>query len=286
MIPITALRRRLRRRARTSADLPLWEHTNESTCSYRLSGGTSVTVRLMKMDTDEAVADKSDGKAQENAAPVVKLKVARGKRKGTRKKVGRARAGKRERRPTPSFPPVSFASVFPFAEAVQKHGAGQPVRRLTLFEKLERSPESSVSRDLITNAGKYDLTKGSYKADFVELTELGAAATSPDNQPREQLAAKFKLAIDGVPVFKALYDKNKGSRLPSPEILRDSVGEDVPEEQRTQAVDIFLENAKYLGLLRTIAGAERVISIEQALEDLRGGAAPASADVAAQSAVQ
>jgi hypothetical protein len=243
----------------------------------------------MKMDTDEAVAEqdvKSDTTTQDNAAPVVKLKVARGKRKGTRKKGGRARAGKRERRPTPTFPPVSFASVLPFAEAVQTHGAGQPVRRLTLFEKLDRSPESSLSRDLITNAGKYDLTKGSHKADFMELTALGAVATSPDSHPREQLAAKFKLAIEGVPVFKALYERNKGNRLPAPEILRDSVDADIPEDQRTQAVDIFLENTKHLGLLRTIAGAERVIPIEQALEDLRGGAAPATADVAAQAGVQ
>jgi hypothetical protein len=244
--------------------------------------GQRVLERSWSMEAD-AVAEKDA--TEETPAPVVKLKVARAKRKGARKKTAGARAGKRERRPTPSFPPVSFATAFPFAEAVQKHGAGQQVRRLTLFEKLERSPESSISRDWITNARKYELTKGSYTADFIELTELGAAATSPDNQPREQLAAKFKLAIDGVPVFKALYEKNKGSRLPSPEILRDSLA-DVPADQRTQAVDIFLDNAKYLGLLRTIAGAERVVSIEQALEDLRGGAAPTSPDVAAQAGVQ
>jgi hypothetical protein len=233
----------------------------------------------------EAVAEK-DAKPQETPAPIVKLKVARAKRKATGKKITRARAGKRERRGTPPFPPVSFASAFPFAESVQKHGAGQPVRRLTLFEKLDRSPESSISREWITNAAKYGLIKGSYQAEVLELTELGAAATSPDSQPREQLAAKFKLAIEGLPIFKALYEKNKGSRLPSPEILRDSVDADLPQDQRTQAVDIFLENTKYLGLLRTIAGAERVIPIEQALEEVRGGAAPATPDVAAQAGVQ
>lgn len=76
--------------------------------------------------------------------------------------------------------------------------------------------------------------------------------------------------------------------MPSPEVLRDSL-EDVhiPPDQRTQCVDLFLENLKYLGLLRTVAGTERIIPIEQALDEIPApGAASASADASVQVGVQ
>jgi hypothetical protein len=198
--------------------------------------------------------------------------------RGNAKKSKRARRGKKRSGPTSTdrrgrgrstpFPPVSFSSVLPFAEAIQLHGAGQPIRRLTLFEKLGRSPESSASRLLITHSGRYGLTKGSYKADLLELTKLGAIVTSPEATAREKLAAKFKLAIDEVSAFKHLYERNKGNRIPSVEVLRDSLDAiSVPAEQRRQCVDLFLENLKDLSLLRTLAGAERIIPIEQALEE-------------------
>jgi hypothetical protein len=128
---------------------------------------------------------------------------------------------------------------------------------LTLFEKLDRSPESGPSRMLIVNSGRYGLTSGGYQADMLELTDLGKLATSPDTDLRQKLAARFKLAIEGVPAFKALYDKNRGQRLPSPEVMRDSLADIVNDEDaRRECVEVFLENLKFLGLLRTIAGAD------------------------------
>jgi len=215
-------------------------------------------------------------------------------RKGKKRKARRRKpqaldaTGRRGRSPTTPFPPVAFSTVLPLGEAIQLHGAGQPIRRLTLFEKLDRSPESSVGRLLIINSGRYGVTKGGYAAEFLELTELGAVATSPETHPREKLAARFKLAVEGIAPFKYLYDKNKGNRLPSPEVLRDSLEDvQIPPAQRTQCVDLFLENLKYLGLLRTLAGAERIIPIEQSLDDIPApGAASTSADASVQVGVQ
>jgi hypothetical protein len=116
------------------------------------------------------------------------------------------------------------------------------------------------------------LTKGGYTAEFLELTSLGKLATSPETPPREKLSARFKAAIEGVQPFKFLYEKNKAGRIPSPEVLRDSLTEiNVREDYRKECVDLFLENLKCVGLLRTIAGAERVIPIDQALEETPGG---------------
>jgi len=236
------------------------------------------------LEMEELKTTEAKRRLQEAQADFGTQRDGTAKGKGRRKKMRRAVASKRQRRPVSAFPPVPFATALPFAEEVQNHGAGQQVRRLTLFEKMERSPDSSTSRDLITQAAKYGLTKGNYSSDFLQLSEFGAVATSPESQPREKLAAKFKLAIESVPIFKNLYEKNKGNRLPSPEVLRDLLADtDVPEEQRKQAVDIYLENLKTLGLLRMVSGAERVVPIEQALDDIpASGAAATSPDVSVQ----
>lgn len=124
---------------------------------------------------------------------------------------------------------------------------------------------------MVTTSGKYGITKGSYKAEFLELTDLGNIATNPESSAAAGRKALFDLGVAGVPAFRHLYDTNKGKRLPSPEVMRDQLADvNIPEPNRKECVDIFLENAKFLGLLRTTAGAERLVPIEQVLEDLPG----------------
>lgn len=175
---------------------------------------------------------------------------------------------KRDRR-TPLFPAVPFEEALTIANAIQKHAAGQKVRRLTLFDSLGKSPDSGPSRQLITNSSRYGLTKGGYQAEHLELTPEGYLATAVDVAPREQLAARFKLAIEQIPVFSALYEGQKGNRLPATTVLEDSAKEQgVPTEDAKECVEIFIVNTKFLGVLKPIAGAERIIPIEQAIEEL------------------
>ena len=80
---------------------------------------------------------------------------------------------------------------------------------------------------------------------------------------------QFKLAIQQIPPFKAIYDSQKGNRLPALSVLEDKARENgIPDEDAKECVDVFLVNAKYLGILKPIAGAERIIPIEQAVEEL------------------
>ncbi len=222
--------------------------------------------------------------------PRISSRTSRGgkKRRKRAPKKAAVAVDRKGRWPSLPFPPVPFLTVLPLADAIQQHAAGQPTRRITIFDKLGKSPESSASRLLITHSNRYGVTKGSYKAEFIELTPLGSVATSPDSPPREKTAARFKLAIEEIPAFKHLYDKNTGSRLPSPEVLQDSLAEiDIAIERRKQCVDLFLENLKDLGLLRIAAGAERIIPIEQALEEApSSGGAPTSPEAAAESGIQ
>lgn len=166
------------------------------------------------------------------------------------------------------FPPLTFQESLTLAQAIQTHAAGQKVRRLVLFEKLDQSPDSNESRRLVTSSNQYGLTKGSYTAEFLELTQLGSEATSDEVSPDKQLSARFSLAVSGIQPFQFLYEKVKGNKLPAKEILADSIPEaGIDHDQAAECIDTFILNIKFLGLLRMIGGSERLVKIEQAVEE-------------------
>lgn len=174
------------------------------------------------------------------------------------------RRQRRERK----FPVITFEEALALAKAIQEHASGQKVRRLTLFEKLDQSPDSSETRRLITASNQYGLTKGSYTAEYLELTPLGADASGDDVATVKEIAARFELAIKKIEPFNALYEKLKNNKLPAREVMIDNVREiDLPEEQRGECVDTFVLNATFLRLLRTISGSQRLVPIEQVLEE-------------------
>jgi len=76
------------------------------------------------------------------------------------------------------------------------------------------------------------------------------------------------LAIGNIPPFKKLYDTYAGKRLPAHEVIRDALVESGFEvADPKECIDIFVVNLKDIGLLRTIAGAETVIPINQAMDE-------------------
>ncbi|MBZ5591370.1 MAG: hypothetical protein LAP39_03975 [Acidobacteriia bacterium] len=166
------------------------------------------------------------------------------------------------------FPALTFAEALALAEGIQKYAAGQKVRRLTLFEKLNKEPDSFESRRLVTASGQYGLTKGSYQAEFLELTPEGNEATSDDIPPAKKLTARFNLAIKRHAPFDFLYEKIKGNKVPAKEVMADYLSEaNVKDDEKAECIDTFILNAKSLGLLRTIGGSERLVPIEQVIEE-------------------
>jgi hypothetical protein len=185
---------------------------------------------------------------------------------------------KRSKRP---YPASSFKEAMVLGEAIQKYAAGEKVRRLTLLEKMQRAPESSSTKMLITNSNKYKITQGSYAAEYIDITPHGRTATDPSATPTEKLTAQFSLAIAGIPSFKYLYDEYVGKKLPAQEVMHDVLhASNLQIPDVNECVDLFIVNAKDLGLLRAIGGAEMLIPIEQALEEYesRSGAHPVVVD--------
>lgn len=140
--------------------------------------------------------------------------------------------GGRKRRTERKFPALTFEEVLEIPEGIQKYAAGQKVRRLTLFEKLNKEPDSLGARQLVTASGQYGLTKGGYQAEFLELTAEGNEATSDVVAPTKKLRARFDLAIKKHAPFAFLYDKLKGNRLPGKEVMADYLSEANVEDSR------------------------------------------------------
>jgi hypothetical protein len=175
----------------------------------------------------------------------------------------------RRKRTTRLFPASTFEESLDFASALYAFGSGQQVRRLTLFDHIGKAPESGPSRAIITNAGKYGLVRGGYAAEFLELTPDGMLATNEEAPVRERRRAQVKLAIEGIEPFKKLYDRFSGNKLPAKAALIDAAKEfEVGADAAEEAVDIFVVNLRFLGLLTTLSGADRIISVEHLLDSL------------------
>ena len=204
--------------------------------------------------------------------------------KGGAKRRGKGKRKVRSRTSRP-YPASSFMEALPLAEAIHRFASGQKVRRLTLLKEMDKSPTSSSTQMLITNSGKYGITKGSYVAEWLSLTELGSLASAPGPLTKGKLKARSQLAIEGVRPFSALYAEYRGKKLPSHDVMKDVLKEqEIPEEFLQECVDTFVVNAKDLNLIQTIAGSETVVSTEQVLDELpEGEGASAEAPAAVQS---
>lgn len=181
----------------------------------------------------------------------------------------RVEAAVKKKRAQRPFPACSFEEALEFARALFEYGSGKPVRRLSLFDHLQKSPESGPSRQLIVNASKYELIKGSYAAEQIELTPDGLKSVDDEMPKREQTKARIQLAIQQIEPFSKLYERFSGNKLPARAALIDAIKEfDVPAELAEEAVDTFVVNLRFLGLLQTLSGAERIISIDHLLDTL------------------
>lgn len=169
--------------------------------------------------------------------------------------------GRRRRGPKP-YPVLPFEQALRIGQGISEFGAGHPMKRLTLLEKLELLPGNQTTRDLITASGKYGITTGGHDAEELRLTEDGAKAVAPAAS-LERSNARMKLAITTIEPFNKIYQKFAGGKMPAVEAMRDCL-DDLNEGDRAPCVDIFVQNAKFLGVLQTREGAEFITSTEEA----------------------
>ncbi|WP_245516874.1 hypothetical protein [Rhizobium leguminosarum] len=175
----------------------------------------------------------------------------------------------RRKRIVRNFPAAPVEEPLEFAKQIFEFGSGEPVRRLTFFDHIDRAPESGGSRQLITNANKYGLIKGNYQSDLIELAPDAIRAVDPQIAPRDQARARIKVAIEDIEVFSKLHERFVGKTLPARAALIDAVVElGSARDAAEEAVDTFIVNLRFVGLLVTLSGAERIVSKDHALDQL------------------
>ncbi len=172
----------------------------------------------------------------------------------------------------PNYPSRTFEDALQIAEGIWECASGQKVRRLTLFDHLGKSPDSGNSRTLVTASSKYGITIGGYQAEHIELTELGGTASNPDSSELEKVRTRFELAINSNEYFKRLYEAFKGNKMPSAKVLEDTAKElGIDSNEAKGCVETFISNAKFLGLIQVLAGAQRLLSIDHLVEEMSKG---------------
>ncbi len=175
------------------------------------------------------------------------------------------------------FPPHDLADALLIARALSDHNAGKPMRRLTLFDALKRSPSSSSTRQLITASSAYGLTKGGYNAEFLTLTERGRAIVEARD------AQAMLDAVLGIPVFRSFFDNYRNGVLPSESAALDFLkGQGIGERSVRACLEVLLRDAEQVALVQQISGVRRVVSPESALEKLQASSGAPTAVTVAQ----
>ena len=220
---------------------------------------------------NEDVPSATSTNAKPAKAAARSSKEAKPKRGGARKRApARKAAGAKRSRAVRSYPASSFEDALPLAQAIQKFAQGEKVRRLTLLGQMNKNPNSGGTRMMIVNSTRYGLTTGSYAAEWLQLTDDGRIVTSPDTPPADRVRTQFKLAIENIEAFKYLYEQYRGKKLPSQEVMKDALRESKqPIGDLQECIDTFIVNARYLDLLKTIAGAETLLPLDHILDDVQ-----------------
>lgn len=166
------------------------------------------------------------------------------------------------------FPVLCFNDALILAKGINEHGTGKQMRRLTLFDKLQKSPTSGPSRLLVTISNRYGLTTGSYSSEYLTITDSAKIILEETTSEFERRQKSFELSIQQQDILNQVYERLKGKKLPAPDVLRDELAQiGLPKSDLDTASEIFLQNSRDLGLIKEISGKETIIPIEQVLEE-------------------
>ncbi|MDE0183390.1 MAG: hypothetical protein OXL39_18715 [Caldilineaceae bacterium] len=154
------------------------------------------------------------------------------------------------------------------SNGILEHGANGKIRRLTLLKKLEFSPSSSRTRNIISSSFKYGFTNGSFNAPTLEITENGHALLELEPSSPRKRSVQFDLAIKRIEPFSKLYERLKGSKLPDVSVVGDEFeDEGVTKEQKELAAKIFVANLRFIGLVSEISGSEYIDELDDFYSD-------------------
>jgi hypothetical protein len=169
------------------------------------------------------------------------------------------------------FPSFTLAQTIAVAQAIADQNAGKPWSRLSLAEAINRKPDSSAFRELLSASIQYGLTEGSHNVQQIKLTPLGVQATMPKSEGEQRQA--LLRAAQSISLFKELYEKFDQAKLPVLQNFRNTLIRDhnVDPSVADKCIEQFTADGKFVGLIRVVAGSERV-DIPTAMDAAAAGA--------------
>lgn len=149
--------------------------------------------------------------------------------------------GKRERS-TIEFPYMALEDAIAVARAIHETTGSSPSQHEQLAAKLKLSPNSSGYRVRLSAARLFGVIE-SDRSGGVKLTELGQLIVDAAREREAKVRAFLS-----VPLFKKVYEHNRGKMLPpAPALEREMVAFGVAQKQAERARQVFQRSAEVAG---------------------------------------
>ncbi|MCC6677243.1 MAG: nucleotide-binding protein [Phycisphaerales bacterium] len=154
-----------------------------------------------------------------------------------------------------SFPTHTLEQALQILRAIGDEGAAKSMDRILLAKAVDRTPNSSEFRSLLSSSLKYGLTTGTEKADYISPTPLGLRIIRPQSDS-ERRAALIEAAMHPDFFGNVLnhYNRNK---LPTGEFFHNALVRtfNIPEHHASDAATCIQQNAAYVGILEQVGSA-------------------------------
>lgn len=166
-------------------------------------------------------------------------------------------AAKRSRISQSDIPSYSLEKARRVPQSLADFYASHPARPLDVASALDLGPSSSHFRVMCGAAVGYGLTDGGPNATTISLTKLGARVVTPIEVDDDKVAMR-EAALKPT-IADQFYCKYDGSPLPPKNIAQNVLATlGVPADRTSDVYDLLIENARYVGFLKTIKDKEYV----------------------------
>ena len=168
---------------------------------------------------------------------------------------------------TGGFPRQPLKKVLELTDAIFNEGHGEPVRRRTAFEKINKSPDSSTSYYLLQAAnGGYSLVNGNKNSSHLELTEKGISISNPKS-PKEKISAIYDILFSNQ-YFTTIIDRYKEKPFPNDQLVIDYLEREqkLSQTEAQECWSVVKQNINDYSLIEESGNKKIIIDKEHALK--------------------
>jgi predicted nucleotide-binding protein len=169
-------------------------------------------------------------------------------------------------------PSISLQKATRVPTALADNYGSHPTRPIDVAAAVNMTPGSGQFRTMCGAAVGYGLTEGGPNAPQISLTPLGRRVVTPTEVDDDKRALRQAALIPSV--AQKFYAKYDGSPLPPKTIAQNVLATfDVPVDRTSAVLDLLIENANYVGFIKTIKDKDYVDTGASIVSDDSAGSA-------------